>query len=173
MRNELIFAGLLLVLALLLVPGALAFRTYRVCANSTHLYEEANVAVEGTDYKVNQTIYCNHGCDTDRSECKEPYKPSGDVVYMSLVLYLSLFLMAAAALAVGYWKQTVIFTLFSTIMFCVLALQTFSFDIVLAGTSFSSLTAVFVGLCWIFAILGIMLSIYGAFHTTAKEVGKK
>lgn len=128
-----------------------------ICINETY---EGEIGFLG-DTQLTVRRLCQYGCDSVRGKCSDPFNPTSQQSNMSLTLFIIVFVMAFGAFAVGAIKKTLISMFLAFVLFMVLAMQSFSFDIVLAGTQFSGLSTVFIGICWLFAIITFFAILMG------------
>ena len=128
-----------------------------LCINATY---EGEVGFLG-DTQLTVRRECQYGCDSDRGKCNEPFNPTSQQSNMSLILFIIVLVMAFGALVAGLLKQRLSAMFIAFVLFIVLALQSFSFDIVLSGTQFSGLSTVFIGICWLFALISFVAILVG------------
>lgn len=155
---------LLVIAFLLLLPMQGSARSY--CLNESWTRE--NMIIDSDNPKTIDE-FCPNGCDSDRGKCNEPFNPTQQQANMSLILFIIVLVMSFGALVIGFLKKRLSAMFISFVLFVVLALQSFSFDIVLAGTQFSGLTTVFIGVCWLFALISFVSILVGMVSFVRKK----
>lgn len=63
------------------------------CLNDTHLYSESSFSLNSEAIILNQTIECEHGCDTELDRCAGSDIERGFLLFPLVVLLL----------LIGYW----------------------------------------------------------------------
>ena len=141
-----------IILFALLVPSVQG-----VCINATY---EGEIGFLG-DTQLTINRFCQYGCDSAKGKCSDPFNPTTQQSNMSLILFIIVLVMAFGALVIGFLKKRLSAMFIAFVLFVVLALQSFSFDIVLSGTQFSGLSTVFIGICWLFALISFVSILVG------------
>jgi len=85
-----------LIMALLLFPTvSFALEWEHSCLNSSTLFRETVIVVDGDETIVNQTVVCDYGCSDSLKECR----PNNMVLNTYMVLVLAMFI---AIIVAGY-----------------------------------------------------------------------
>lgn len=161
-----VFAGVML--AALLMPAVAVAEvdgwTNSRCLNSTHLFLWDDMKLSGRDLLANTTVDCTpFECNNLSETCNQPYQMTAVQADFSLYFFFFMFIAGIVALFFGIAKKKkhVVLTIFATIMFLIMGLQSVALDAVFIGTFFAGFTSIFIGLCWILAIVSFLATLIG------------
>lgn len=135
------------------------------CLNSTHLFQWDVIYTTLTTHRANSTTDCSPGlCDNNTASCVNRYEVTTIQASMFIPLYIILFVAAVGSLWFGWRGKHIIGTMFSTIVFFTLGLQSVALDAFFAGTFFSGMTSIFIMLFWFLGICSFAMTLLGLYY---------
>jgi len=155
------------------IPGSVSAWTNTNCLNNTHqsLYQNINIGDEFI--KINTTKLCPYGCINETGACSEPYSITPVQAQFGLPLFLIVFIGGLGSLWFGATRKHIILTMFATIMFFIMALQSVALDSIFVGTFFSGMTSIFVMVSWLLAIVSLAATLIGMVYYASDSAKKK
>lgn len=137
--------------------------THARCLNDSHLFLWEHIPTSNGLYTANTTVNCvPYECSNFTNSCEEPYNLTPVQAQFGLPMFLLLFGVGVFALYYGARKKHIVLTMFSAIMFVVIAMQSVSLDAIFTGTFFSPFTSIFVMLSWLLTIGAVLITLVGA-----------
>lgn len=147
------------------------------CIDSTHLllYDDLNFG-SGRIMRPNATVDCApYECNNLTEMCNRPYQMTAVQADFSLFFFVFMFVSGVAALFFGVAKQKkhVILTIWSTIMFTIMSLQSVALDAVFTGTFFAGFTPMLIGLSMLLAVVSLLATFIGMLSIVKKNTDTK
>jgi hypothetical protein len=134
------------------------------CLNSTHLYLWDDIGMSGRWLQANTTIDCTpYECNNYTESCNQPYQMSVVQSDFTLFTFFFMFISGITTLYFGAAKKKkhVLLTIWSTIMFSILSLQSVALDAVFTGTFFAAFTTIFIGINMLLMIVSLIVTFIG------------
>ena len=145
------------------------------CLNSTHLFLWEDIPTSTGHYRSNTTKDCGpYQCNNQTEQCEQPYQLSEVQAGSSLPLYIVLFISGLIGLFIGAMGKNkhIIGTIWATIVFLVLSLQSIALDTIFAGTFFAGFTQIFIMISLLLCVISLLMTLVGMVSIIKKSTSK-
>lgn len=152
---------------LLLIPTVSASAncdewTNSICSDNETLFCWENIPTSTGTYNANTTVDCSpFECNNLTKQCERPYNPTPVQASVSFPVFIILFLSGLFSLFFGVKGKHIVLTIWSTISFLVLAMQSVALEAFFIGTFFAGFTTIFIALSWLLLLVSISFTLVG------------